>query len=322
MLDTAAFERWLSAHLPDWEAARVESLVEVDGGWESDVYDIRVRHGTTERGPVERLALRRYAGDGDVALREFDGMRHLFLAGYPVPEVLGVESSDDVLGGPFVVMRWVDGEIKSWHAADLDHLARLMVDLHRLDWRPLHPEWSAAPGDASDLVTAWRGQLAAFPLDSLTECLDWAEESAGSISPQPAIVHLDFHTGNVLIGTDGSATVIDWTQIGVADRRLDVAWTELLLEMAVDRTAAARFRAAYERVAEPLDHMEWFEMASAAKRLFSVLASLDMGPETMGMRPEARERMMSDIHTLEVPWRRVREISGIDVTEARRLFEG
>lgn len=67
--------------------------------------------------------------------------------------------------------------------------------------------------------------------------------------------------------------------------------------------------------------MEWFEMASAVKRLFSVLVSLQIGPEAMGMRSEARDRMMADIHTLEVPWRRVKEISGIDVVEARRLFE-
>ena len=33
-------ERWLSSHLPHWQAVRIESLVEVTGGWESDVYDL------------------------------------------------------------------------------------------------------------------------------------------------------------------------------------------------------------------------------------------------------------------------------------------
>jgi len=62
-------------------------------------------------------------------------------------------------------------------------------------------------------------------------------------------------------------------------------------------------------------------MAGAVRRQFSVLVSLQIGPEAMGMRAEARDRMMADIHTLEVPWRRVKEISGIDVVDARRLFE-
>lgn len=321
-MDPEVLERWLSAAMPAWAPVRIESITEVAGGWESDVYDVRVRDTPSRRDEVDRLALRRYSGNSEVAQREFDGMRHLFDVGYPVPEVLAVERSADVLGRPFMVMRWVDGEIRSWHDADLDGLATLLADLHRLDWRPLHPDSSAVAGDASELVREWREALTAFPLDSLAACLDWAAESAGSIRPQQAIVHLDFHTGNVLIGPDGSVTVIDWTQVGVADRRLDITWTELLLEMALDRTAAARFRAAYERATEPLEHMEWFEMASAVKRLFSVLASLELGPEAMGMRPEARERMVADVHTLEIPWRRVKEISGIDVTEARRLFQG
>lgn len=320
-MHSADLERWLTTQLPRWENARIESLVEVAGGWESDVYDVRVRRGTGGRdAEIERMALRRYTGAGEVAQREFDGMRSLFEVGYPVPEVLGVETSADVLGRPFMVMRWVEGEIRSWRDADLDGLAQLLADLHRLDWRSLHSGPPQPPG-AFELIDRWREQLAAFQIDSLAECLDWAARSAAAIRSQPAIVHLDFHTGNVLIGTEGSATVIDWTQVGVADRRLDVAWTEMLMSMALDRASAARFRTAYERAAGPLEHMEWFEMASAAKRLFSVLVSLRAGPEVMGMRPEARERMMSDIHTLEVPWRRVKEISGIDVVEARSLFE-
>ncbi len=320
-MHSADLERWLTTQLPRWENARIESLVEVAGGWESDVYDVRVRRGTGGRDTeIERMALRRYTGVGEVAKREFDGMRSLFEIGYPVPEILGVETSAGVLGRPFMVMRWVEGEIRSWRDADLDALAQLLADLHRLDWHLLRAGPPEPPG-AFELIDRWREQLAGFQIDSLAECLDWAAQSAASIRSQPAIVHLDFHTGNVLIGADGSATVIDWTQVGVADRRLDVAWTEMLLSMALDQAAAARLRTAYERAAGPLEHMEWFEMASAAKRLFSVLVSLRAGPEVMGMRPEARERMMSDIHTLEVPWRRVKEISGIDVVEARRLFE-
>lgn len=314
-----ALQRWLSTALPRWESARVESIEEVDGGWESDVYCVRVRHGTDQGFGSERLALRRYTGDGEVVRREFAGMQHLFASGYPVPEVLAFEPSDEVLGRPFMMMRWVDGEVRSWNAADIAGLARLMSDLHRSDWRPLHsgPE---AP-TATDALDGWEEQLAEFATPSVQSCLGWARRSAASIGSLPAIVHLDFHTGNVLIGSDGSATVIDWTQVGVADRRFDVAWTELLLSMALGRDAATRFRTAYEQDSGVIGHMEWFEAVMAMKRLFSVLVSVRAGPEALGMRPEARDRIERDIPTLAMPWLRVREVTGIDVVEARVLFD-
>jgi aminoglycoside phosphotransferase (APT) family kinase protein len=320
-MNPEALERWLETAIRGWTSVRVDSIVEVPGGWESDVYDLRVGQGVDPDTTVERLALRRYPGDGAVASREFTGMHHLHAVHYPVPEVLGVEPSPDVLGRPFMVMRWADGEARSWDAADLEALAGLMADLHRLDWRPLLTGAPAELPGAMELVSGWRGLLESFPMSWFAECLDWASGPASQIDTQPAIVHLDFHTGNVLIGPNGTATVIDWTQVGVGDRRMDVAWTELLISMALDRDAAARYRAGYEQVAGSLEHMEWFEVIMAAKRLFSVVVSVRAGSEALGMRPEARERMIADIHTLSVPWQRVKEITAIDVVEARQLFE-
>ncbi|MDH3250242.1 MAG: hypothetical protein OEQ47_14835 [Acidimicrobiia bacterium] len=55
-MNPVELERWLSAQLPQWQAIRLESLVEVTGGWESDVYDLLVRHGKPQRDQVERFA--------------------------------------------------------------------------------------------------------------------------------------------------------------------------------------------------------------------------------------------------------------------------
>ncbi len=320
-MNADALAGWLETALPNWRSIRVDSILEVPGGWESDVYDIRVRRGEQPPYEFERLAIRRYAGDGDVARREFDGMQHLYDAGYPVPEVLAVDPSTGVLGRPFLAMRWADGEVLPWGRADLGSLARLMSDLHRLDWHPLLVARGSEAPSLVEQLDHWETDLAPFGLPSVESCLEWARRSASPIEMQPAIVHLDFHTGNVLIDSNGSATVIDWTQVGVADRRFDVAWTELLLTIAVGWGAAARFRAAYELEAGVLGDMEWFEALMALKRLFSVVVSVRVGPEAMGMRPEARERIVDNLPTLAVPWRTVRDITGIDVIEARALFE-
>lgn len=320
-MDPAALEGWLPTAHPRWESARIESIVEVPGGWESDVYDVLIRLALDPANEFERVAVRRYTGDGAVARREFVGMRHLFDTGYPVPEVLAVEPAPHVLGRPFLVMRWADGQVRSWNRADLGTLARLLSDLHRLAWQPLHVDAGSVAPSATDPLDDWQDHLESFGVRSIESCVRWARRSAPTIDPQPAIVHLDFHTGNVLVGSDGSATVVDWTQVGVADRRFDVAWTELLLSMALGSDAAARFRTAYELEVGALDDIEWFEAVMSLKRLFTVLVSVRVGPEAMGMRAEARERIVRDLPSLAVPWRRVKDITGIDVVEARQLFE-
>ena len=40
---------------------------------------------------------------------------------------------------------------------------------------------------------------------------------------------MDIHSDNILIQPDGEVVVIDWTQVGVSDPRLDLAWTRNLM---------------------------------------------------------------------------------------------
>jgi hypothetical protein len=91
---------------------------------------------------------------------------------------------------------------------------------------------------------------------------------------------------------DGSATVIDWTQIQVADSRFDLAWTLMLVGAAEGWHWRDRILAEYERLAgAPVQELEWFEVAVCSKRLFSVFVSSAAGPETLGMRREAVDLM-------------------------------
>ena len=151
--------------------------------------------------------------------------------------------------------------------------------------------------------------------------MDWLADNVVSVTPlAPAVIHWDFHVGNVLVADDGTTHVVDWTQNSVTDPRFDVAWTELLIAMAVSCDAAAGFRAEYEHQMEPLADMDFFETAAAIKRLFSVAVSLSASPEVLGMRPEAAERMRRDAHTLEIPYATVKTNTGLTIPGVERLL--
>ena len=246
--------------------------------------------------------------------REFRGMQQLFAAGYPVPRVLALERDASPIGKPFVIMERVEGKMmweplfrspEPQQSARFALFCDLLVRLHRLDWRPFVADPAAVEqAGPYAFVDGWLAQvrraLAQFHMPDADALLDWLEARRDRVPcAHPAPVHWDFHPGNLLLRVDGSATVIDWTQIQVSDPRFDLAWTLMLVGAAEGWPWRDRILAEYERLAgAPIEELEWFEVAACGKRLFSVIVSLAAGPEALGMRPEAVELMRKQFGAL------------------------
>ncbi len=124
--------------------------------------------------------------------------------------------------------------------------------------------------------------------------------------------HRDLHPGNILLSPRGPV-VIDWTQVGVGDPRLDVAWTLMVVGFG-DPELGEILRDLYD----PVD--PWFEVAVGLKRLFTVVVSLQAGPEALGMRQEAGEMMVAATGGLQRVRDRVLELTGITVPEVEELL--
>ncbi len=165
--------------------------------------------------------------------------------------------------------------------------------------------------------------MAAHPVEGFAGVIEWLAERLPTLPRRaPAVVHLDFHPGNVLQTAEGPR-VVDWTGVAVADPRFDVAWTQLLRATATPTYRPdGRLRAAYQQVAGPLAGMMFFEVAAILRRLYSIVASLAAGPEAFGMRAEAAHLMRAQVPTLEGPYRAMREVTGVTVPEVEALLAG
>lgn len=322
---------WLRTGRPDWSNPIVEHVVALRAGWESDVYRFALtRHSGDDR-VTEHLALRMYVGDqgSAKATNEFNGMKLLGEAGYPVPQVIAVEPSAEPLGRPFMVMEFVAGDAEwGWDVVRDDAqrrttFVRLFRRLHEVDWRPFvlvedHAAL-AAGGAVRQTLATWRRHVNVYPLAGFDQLVSWLESSANGVPRlEPAVVHLDYHVGNVLVGHDGAAWVVDWTQVGVSDPRFDVAWTSLLM---TESQGADVVRAEYERLAGALPRMEFFDVAAAMKRLFSIAVSLHAGPEAMGMRPEAAQLMRDQVDALAGTYDRVRAATSVRLPSVEALLD-
>ena len=294
----AAFQAYAAAHLHPATVVSAPRLA--NQGWESEVYFFSL---SLPGAPPEERVLRLYAsGNAEKARLEAGVMQRLHQAGYPVPRVDHLQPDPAPLGKPFIIMEKIEGDVLwplLYTPASIrqgEHMLRLFaqlyVRLHRLDWRPFSP--SPAPAPVSGLLDSWQPYLGLLPGGDFAPHWQWLRQRQASVrGARPALIHFDFHANNILIRSDGSPAVIDWTGALVADPRYDLAWTLLLTEAYESVEWRERILRAYEQEAgQAISDLDFFDVAACLRRLFSILVSQAQGAQSMSMRPGAEQGML------------------------------
>jgi aminoglycoside phosphotransferase (APT) family kinase protein len=305
-------------------------------GWESDIYTFDLAYDVDGLPNRETLALRLYSGAGAArkAAHEFRVLQRLHAAGYPVPRPVACAGEGEA-SEPFVVMEYVAGPTM-WQAMDAasdaerSHLIAqfcgLAVRLHQLDASGLTPTDSRLgrePYAAVDaMLAAGRDMLARFPGVGLSPIVAWLAARRDDVPcPRPAVLHWDYHPGNVLVRPDGSPVVIDWTGSQVSDARFDLGWTLLLAQAYGGQAIRDQILAGYERLSgATVQALEFFEVFACARRLLDVGVSLAEGAQAMGMREATAARMREDSAAIERVYDLLRQRSGLSVPAVERLL--
>lgn len=172
---------------------------------------------------------RQRGGDARDMLLEASVVRAAGLAGAPVPELLHAARLDD--GVCMMILAAVDGETIARKIQRDDEYAaartRLVGDLGRAlatIHRGLDP--ASLPGlveiDQVEQYTAALDQLGQ-PHPVLELVRNWLIDHRPP-STRATVVHGDFRLGNVIVGTDGLAAVIDWELAHIGDPMEDLGW--------------------------------------------------------------------------------------------------
>lgn len=320
----------------------VSDFASFSTGWESDVYAFRLSYTEMEQVQNRSLVLRIYPGDDAIekSLREYKGMHRLHAMGYPVPQVFLLEEARSPFDKPFIIMEKVEGD-ELWSILNdsspkqqqqlLMLFSEKFVQLHQLDWRPFSDDPGHYESDdgfviINDLLEEYRDFSEQFQLQGFISCLDWVDQRKLSIPcHQPVVVHMDFHAANVLLNEVNGISklsIIDWTGIAVADYRLDLAWTLLLMGNYGNPEYRDVILREYARFAgKPIEHIELFDVLVCLRRLASMVVSLNSGAEAIGMRSDAIEAMKQQKEHFQAVYSQLQTITGLSVPEVETALE-
>ena len=230
-----------------------EAPVALAGGFDTDIYALRLRGAPPAFGGPLVLRLLRAHHDPARALREQATQNALAALGFPAPRVLMAEAVTAPLRVPFVLMERLPGRpLLETRALNMGAvLADLQCRLHALDPAPLSRALGP-PGSFDGYLDAFAGRIERAKLDELAPLLGWLRARRPPFAA-PAICHGDFHPQNVLVEHGRVTGVLDWPNALVADPAFDVASTLNILRFVpaglTSMPAALRWVA---RVAQPL----------------------------------------------------------------------
>ena len=260
-------------------------------------------------------------------------MEKLLGVGYPVPRVFLMEAEHSPVDKPFIIMEYIQGEVM-WELLDkvpadrqaqlLDQFCRLFVQLHELDWKQFDD--SLPDDDLFFFIDQWLDEapriLQNFPEVAISPFVEWvAARRALFACVHPSPAHQDFHPGNILVSTDGSAKVIDWTNFAVTDSRFDLAWTLVLAHAYGLPGLRTQILQGYQRHSgRSVEQIEVFEAIACARRLLDLTVSLTQGAQHMGMNAQAVEAMRANMEAHRRVYRLFIERTGIQIKVFDMLF--
>jgi aminoglycoside phosphotransferase (APT) family kinase protein len=197
------------------------------------------------RGP-DRFVLRRpprppLPPSAHDVLREARLLQALAPAGVRAPEVLAACDDESILGVPFYVMPFIEGDvITTQMPAALDdpeqrrraafELVDALVEMHAVDWRALGLETFAKTSGYLErqlrrFLGLWEHNKTR-ELPVVQEVGDWLTANLPE-TPETTIVHGDYRLGNTMFAAESPARLIaifDWEMATLGDPLADVGY--------------------------------------------------------------------------------------------------
>lgn len=254
-----------------------------------------------ERFVIRRAPLAAVSDTAHNVVREFRVIEALTGNNVRVPEVLVCCDDVSVLGAPFYIMRYVDGEVIRRKLPDHyvgspeaqpaigEEMIDALVELHDFDWRGTAMEDLSKPERFLERqVERWSSQLETYrsrDLPGVDDVARWLESNRPA-EADLTVMHGDYKVDNVMYSKSlppRILTLVDFEMTTVGDPLIDLAWCMIFWPEEGNLIAIAApgnpggMDAAYcqapnalidryaEKTGRTMSHFQWYQSFAAWK---------------------------------------------------------
>lgn len=280
----------------------IQNMNEINMGWETELFIFQFHYLENDKSVKEDLVLRIFSGEGasKKASKEYYLMKKLHTVGYPVPPVYHLETSSEIIGKPFIIMKRIMGktldatyqnESSQVLRESVSKLVDLFVRLHSLD----SSEFTDIPGlsyiDSVQRYLNWFKATRDVFAPWMTPVIDWIIENTPNEASVPSLCHMDYHGMNVMIDENDQPFVIDWGASMIGDFRLDLAWTILLYSTFGGSMFRAPLVETYHNLSgREIESLEFFEVLAATRRITDLIRTV-VDSSSVGLKPDVLNLM-------------------------------
>jgi aminoglycoside phosphotransferase (APT) family kinase protein len=237
---TAPLEKALIDKAPQLGVERIVSVERFTSGLSSQSYGVDAE---TAEGPI-RWVMRVEPEHGvippyDIA-REYRLLREVHEAGLPTPGVVHLEEDASIVGGRFILMTFIEGQIYRSMDPRLDadpdllanvqeHFIEMLARIHETPQTVL-PSQPTGPEAARAEVAVCRRRLKEtelLPSPVLRHALDVLDRHAPP-AQRVGLLHGDFRLPNLMWKDGAISGVLDWELARVGDPLSDLAFTQTI----------------------------------------------------------------------------------------------
>jgi aminoglycoside phosphotransferase (APT) family kinase protein len=213
------------------------------GGFTTSLFKFQLKDVSEELS--KPLVLRLYPKTYPAGQANLEGLAQNALSdvGYPAPNVYFICSDTTILGGEFIIMKFIPGEMMM-NAYSItvapEMLAKAHVALHKIDPQIIVEaltenglfslkEKGFFPENLMSVINSLETQTTTNNLDWLKSSIRWIKENRPTENIRLVINHGDFHSFNILVDQENISAVLDWSGFKVQEPEYDISNTKIKL---------------------------------------------------------------------------------------------
>ena len=226
--------------LPESKSIEISDMRYIEQGMDNEMYSFHLEYVEKTKKHGEDLILR-LSRNREGKLREFQALEKLSSTSIPVPKMhdFGQHESDF----SFIIMEKIEGQDMWGGAMDgseteeagiWEQSARLLADIHMLDWEKAGFAFLGPPEDKYSYANQWISRLKDWSdhggKHELRPVLDWLRQNKPP-SYHYVLLHGDYHPGNILAHKGKITAIVDWDGVHIGDPAFDVCEMPLVIKM-------------------------------------------------------------------------------------------